>query len=143
MASKSISPEMNLSPRFEIVDYFDSLINKIDIDAEMKIALLEKSRNVNSFESLKQINAIRNKYLEIIKQIQSINLDIYERDKENNDLILDHLKKSDRVKRNKVLFKKFCFYLNNQSLETYSKNSLGLLVVLDWYLSENDLNLLM
>lgn len=143
MASKSISPEMNLSPRFEIVDYFDSLINKIDIDAEMKIALLEKNCNADSFESLKQINAIRNKYLEIIKQMQSINLDIYERDKENNNLILDHLKRSDRVK---VLFKKFGFYLNNQSLETYSKNTLGLLgllVVLDWYLSENDLNLLM
>jgi hypothetical protein len=143
MASKSVSPEMNFNPRFEIVDYFDSLINKIDIDAEMKIALLEKNRNSTSFESLRQINAIRNKYLEIIKQIQSINLDIYERDKENKDSILDHLKRIDRVKRNKVLFKKFGFYLNNQSLETYSKNTLGLLVVLDWYLSENDLNLLM
>ena len=144
MASKSVSPDLNpSSPRFDIVDYFDSVINQIDIDAEMKIASHEKNRNGNSIESLKQINVIRNKYLEKIKQIQAINLDNYDRYKENCDSMLKNLKKSEKVKRNKILLKKFAFYLNSQSIQNYSKNILGLLIVLDWYLSEDDLSLLM
>jgi hypothetical protein len=145
MSSKSVSPDINTNtPRFEIVDYFDSVINQIDIDAESKIVLHEKFTDENSFNSIKQINSIRNKYLEKIKKIQGFNLNAYDRDKENCDIALDKLKKNEKTKRYQILFRKFAFYLNSKSLEhVFSRNTLGLLVVLDWFLAESDLNMLM
>lgn len=111
--------------KLEIVEYFDFLTNQIDIEAETQIALLHENQE-DTWQCLKQINSIRSKYLEQIDQIVDINLGCFF---EPNDGV--------------VVFNKFAFFLNSKSLENlFSNKYLGLLIIIDWYLEERDLNLL-
>ena len=144
MATKSVSPVLNYSvPKFEIVDYFDAVTNQIDIEAETKITLNEKSQESSSLLCIKRINYIRNHFLDTITQLKFENLNHYSQNKENYDLVLANMKNNEKDRRNKVLFKKFAFYLNSQCLEnSFSSSILGLIMILDFYIVEKDLNLL-
>ena len=133
--------------RLDIVDYFDTLVNQIDIEAETKITLIKRKLNNADNDDhfvLRQINAIRSKFVDKIRAIQVFNLASLDCNKENCDNNLVRLKTFDDMhRRNRLLLKKFAFYLNRQSLESFSRNSiLGLLVIIDWYLDESELDVL-
>ncbi len=62
-------PPQNFNPRLIISDHFDRLINKIDIKTET----LLQDEHLTS-EKINDLNKIRNKQIEKIKEISQLNL---------------------------------------------------------------------
>jgi hypothetical protein len=122
--------------RLKIVDYFDSLVNYIDIKAEK--ALLEEQNTTNA--RVDSINENRNRLIETIKQVESINLAHLEK------INIGHLENStgDDEQINRAIFNKFCFRLKRSNTGYYETTGTFpfkfILVVTDQYLSRKSID---
>lgn len=107
--------------RLKIVGLFDNLINQIDLKAESLIASL---RGVQFDRLYEIIVAKRELFVNELKKLQEYNLKLLSRDE-------------------KSLFKKFCFIMDENDLDsivrTIDSPFLGYLVILDCPLSPESL----
>jgi hypothetical protein len=102
--------------RMQIVDYFDSLINQIDLKAEQLLIELPSDHEF--------INSKRAEFIHEIKQIEAYNL--------NN------------LNENEPVFKKFAFIIDQNELGTYADLSqidskFGYLVKMDRFITPGSL----
>ena len=132
--------EFDWNHKLTIVDYFDTLINQIDIASETLI-----SENHTDENKKKEVNTLRLEFLNEIKRIQAVNLKNYE-EIYYNRLNLISLSKNDqdacgRLEKitDNAIFKVFCFYVENSYLKNVCAPKNGLLVTLDWFLNENEI----
>ena len=133
--------------KLTIIDYFDKLINQIDIATETLIS------EFNSNESSKEeINNLRFQFLEEIKRVQTFNLKNFE-EIFHNEFIKIRKKLLNSKNSNEVaccagidiknnIFKLCCIFIENCCLNNVFTSKYGLLVTLDWFMNENDVNLI-
>ena len=128
-----------LNPEFWIRDYYDFIINRIDIYIETEIEK-ELRSNIGATSRFDYLNSLRDDFLSEIKSAENENLiDFY-----NNESLIDslikqykndeyELEKCIEVIKEKVIFKKFCFLIKN------AEKNLLYLVVTDIYFNEKDI----
>lgn len=130
-----------------IIEYFDYVINKIDLDTEFMLM-----NNLN--DKIDQINKIRKAYINVIENMQNYNLKQYEMNKFDLIAKLDKylymvtgndVKNQDDVSEKKLidvkrsLFKEHCVYVEKDILDMLFNKEflLGALVVTDSFLDES------
>jgi hypothetical protein len=119
--------------RMKLVDYTDSLVNQVDLKAE--ILLLEQRPNETA------INGKRQMFIDAIKQVEAFNL----KHVESLDLTgISAELLTDEIGVNELIFKQFCFILDQQDLDLnhLSKEdaTFGCLIVVGKFLSNQSLN---
>jgi hypothetical protein len=106
--------------KIRISDYFDSLISKIDVVVESKVAKNQLDTNL-----LSKLNKQRDDFIKEINYVQAYNL----------RALSDLDSKPNEELSNDELFPKFCFVIKVP--EKFSQNEIGLrLIVTDKYLTE-------
>ena len=126
--------------RLNIVEYFGSLINQIDLKAET-LMLSEKFATDSNLVDI--INKTREKFIAQLKSSSSYNLSLL-----NSTDFSNKLKNTtnDQEKINELLFKEFCFILDPSDEGDWSEIFvirnliLGYLVVTDKYISQESLS---
>ena len=126
-----------------ITNYFDSVINKIDIFTENLIVECESNANVKKRCDL---NSTRDKIINEIKTIEEANLKELEINREYVRIQIEILrlnhKHEDLVNQiSKVLFKNFCIFISNKEVNVKLSSSypLGILIVTDWFMTDADI----
>ena len=133
-------------PRFIINDHFDNLINQIDIKTETLLenqSLTEEKRN--------ELNVIRDKQIEKIKETQQINLkylpsNIDETEYEEKwshileDNSLDYQQKIDQIKDKENLIHFDCVLLEQP--EEKNENGCFKLWITSWFYNQKNLEFL-
>jgi len=117
-----------VSPRLLITNYFELLINEIDINAEV---ILLHSNLLD--EEQKEINQIREKFIRKIKEIEEKNLNEYDLNSSNIEKQVKLIRKDDsnrEIRLFELLFQSsFCFFLNSDKLPKLFEFKLGILIV--------------
>lgn len=116
-----------------ITTYFEQLINRIEIDYQILFFYLSKESNeVFRSEEIKRLNETRLKLINEIRTVQSHNVNKYTGC--CGSASLDELKSR--------IFLKYSFYLDYYTLKnyTYHQNQFGLLIITDYYISDNEIN---
>lgn len=108
-----------ISINLRLIDYFDFVINDVDIEAE--IQLMQHQNDIKKSEC---INSAREKLIQEINIIKEA-CDLRKRKDE-----LDFSKANEDD-----IFKEFCFFLESKYLHQYQEYDLGLLVKTNFYLS--------
>jgi hypothetical protein len=115
------------NPRLKIIEYFDKLVNQIDICSEK---LITKNNKLNLVKNDNDdINIIRMKLIEEIKQIEMFNLNQLE---ENNN---------GPANKDEDIFKCFSFFIEQFYLEKIPFFKLGVLVVIDWFMNQDQIEI--
>ena len=117
--------------RLRIVDYFESLVNQIDLKAETLIIDLRYEKE----ESL--INEKRKQFIDEIKQIEDFNL------RNLNNLNVENLSLLSEEEANDKVFAKFCFIVYKSCMEfsnlSQIDSTLGFLILLEKYIRKDKL----
>lgn len=121
-----------MTKRLELIEYFDSLSNEIDLKAENLLAELSKS-NITEYETL--IDNRRQLFIDEIERVKNHNLNNWPSD--------------DEAKSASHFFKLFCLLVdrnnaNDENDSTLKKinQTFGYLIVLDGYLSPREVSFL-
>lgn len=116
------------NPRLKIIEYFDKLVNQIDICSEK---LISKNNKVNPAKNDNDdINIIRMKLITEIKQIEMFNLN--KLNERSNNAISN---------KDEDVFKCFSFFVEHFYLEKIPFFKLGILVIIDWYMNPDQIEL--
>ena len=121
--------------RLKIVDYHDCLINEIDIKVETLL-----TNKVYEEDQRHSLNKKREEFIKRIKEVEASNLDNFNTNLVNDLGSLEGLSENDLDKR---LFKRFCFIVQESSLEnnypTLIDAIFGYLIIVDEFLSKETL----
>ena len=147
-------------PKLWIVDYYDSMINEIDVRCETIFSMvikqhLENEEDGRENEIQTNLNGIRARFIQEITAVQESNLlqyeknsvEIYKKFEQISQIENDHVQSVmiDELKRT-IFSRDYCFLITNHldlMMHTHRSTRLGLkLVVCDWYLDENQVEYL-
>lgn len=131
-----------MTRRLEIIQYFDSVVNDVDLMAEELLNLVSSHKNYPD-DLLKMINDKRTLLMDEIENVKRYNLD--HADENEHDLCQDKTK----------LFKKYCLLLdmfnwrhsfvqinyNQDNLKKVINEAFCFLIVLDEYIEDRELAL--
>lgn len=108
----------------DIVEYFDELINQIDITIESNLL----NQHLNSYEQ-NDFNSIRDNYLDVINKIKNYNL--------AKPLQFKNLRECEIHVKDV-----FCFYIDHKLFNQFNERlkNVGVLVVTDFYISKSMIN---
>ena len=140
----NVEPRSNLKElglKLWIADYFDELINQVDIYTENLFIKSENERPL-TFEQQNEANGTRKKFLQIIETTELKNFLLFEENLkkvhsyfyqhlQGNELYFEDDQQVERVKA--VLFEKFCFLMFDKAMDGCFKLKL---ISLDWFLDE-------
>jgi len=142
-------------PKFWIIDYYELLINEIDVRCETILMNIHLNELSNAIEMQNELNRAREQFINEIKSLQEKNLIFFERNSkvilsQFNDMLaksdtLDSIRKTEMIEEiRKIIFSNYCFLItNNLDLMLHSNRStrLGLkLIVCNWYLNESQID---
>lgn len=116
--------------RLNIAEYFDSLVNQIDINVE-KLVLNQHLSDELSLDQKNDLHSIRNIYMNEINKIKNFYL--------QNPLQLKNLTENEIINENSLkLNYEFCLLIDLNLFNYYNEklNKVGVLVVTDFYLSQ-------
>jgi hypothetical protein len=116
--------------RLNLVDYFDGLINEVDLKAEKEIAQETEANGAESKNIANLVEFINKKRLFFVDEIRTIELGNL---KFVNKLNLTGLEINAPGQLNEMIFESFCFLMSK------SGQSIGQLFVIDKYLPEKNL----
>ena len=117
-----------------IVEYFEEMINRIDIEAETILLNEQTEETVRE-----QMNRLRDQFLKEIQSIKEHNLTAYDKNQIRLNRTLAQLEESSQVNAYfSELMPHFCFHLSKQSLN--GKHLIGVLVIADSYWSVESRN---
>lgn len=125
--------------RLKINNYFRDVINTIDCETEELILELNAFPEEDLAEKnkiiIEELNASRNSKIEIINGIEQYIINLL-------NIREINLKKDDINSSVHSIFRKFCFYLDAKILKNFLNGNKrdGLLVVTDYFLSNEDVN---
>jgi hypothetical protein len=118
---------MIVACKLKIVDYFDSVINKLDLKVE-KI-LSSKACDV---EQRNVLNTRRDLFISHIKECELFNLQTLER--------IKNLEELDENSPNLKIFVQFCFLIDENISQNKEELGLGFLVITDRFLTNEQLD---
>lgn len=133
----------SLTDKPVIWDHFGQLINQIDIETEELIMRIESRDDNVTFQML---NFIRDLFLREIEAIKKLNIDVYDRARTRNNLkplIYDCLDNKPYGNELRDMTFYDCVYIKRDDLQNYPFGSLfklGILVITDWFLTNQQLN---
>lgn len=125
----------NFSERLKISEYFENLINDLDIHVEEIIL-----NNIENEQLKIELDNLRKIYMDELIKIRDINLKICETQKFQANISCGN-RLNDR-EEDKGLTKHYCYFLNKNSYFKFPvEYKHGILVVADWSLSDKELSL--
>ena len=122
------------SPKIEIINHFDNLINRVDIDIDFCL----KQYTEESFQAIDYLNQIRMRTIEELKKEQEETLEKY---KLNSARFKSELSEGKSIEelRKELFDEKFYFQVKTkQQIWAFSLFTL----VTDFYMSQSDIELL-
>ena len=129
--------------RLWVTDYFSGIINQVDILTERLLVVCEHGKLA---KRKRKLNLMREKLINEIKLVEEVNFKELEN---NGDSIIIQIENvriahfSDKQwlisEISRILFKKFCIFMDFEELKKTSNYKLGLLIVTDWFLTESDI----
>lgn len=124
--------------KLDLINYYDSIKFEIDIIAQKQLSTNEKSSSnlKNEQENLIELNKYLIERVDCLFDSNCIQIDEYFSkitNRNENDA-------KENVKINAL--KNYCSFISNACLkkEYKNKNQIGLLIITDWYLDQNQLN---
>jgi hypothetical protein len=123
----------------ELIDYYDSITNKLDIRAQQLLTLFEQEND--NYDGVKKINQKYNNLLKKIESCLNSNLDeinnyfdSFKREIDNKTIDKNYLKQN--------VLSSYLIYIEFDILEDKYKNihELGVVIDCDWILKDNELN---
>jgi hypothetical protein len=134
--SSLITDENKFYPKLWIIDYFESLVQQVDIDTETVI--LENELNEAEIQKL---NSTREYYINEIVKAQAKNMSAYEKRSEKYEAIVSEDQSEETIdKILKEIFKYYCFLLNKDDLQGVEQNTIGVLIFTRHFLNDSELN---
>jgi len=131
-----ITDENKFYPKLWIIEYFESLVQQVDIDTETLI--LENELNEAEIQKL---NSTREYYINEIVKTQAKNLSAYEKKSESYEAIVSEDQSEETIdKILKEIFKHYCFLLNKDDLQGVEQNTIGVLIFTRHFLNDSELN---
>jgi hypothetical protein len=140
MREKMIHDEMNFKCeiKLDLINYYDILKSEIDIIAQESMIALERDSQSSDKNKWQEIVDLNKELIDIVESIFNSNC------KQIDDYFLSNkrLNKMDKEAVKTIALSTFCTFISNYNLRNdyRNKNALGLLIVCDWYLDENQLN---
>jgi hypothetical protein len=123
------------SPRLRIVNYFDSVINYLDISCEK---LLAQNQGPSKQIIKSNINDVRENFIKSIEVVKSQCLELFNTTQINLNQVVHF--------EDKNLFKRFCFILKSEAIEPNvsleSPFLLGYLILTEHYVSPEEIEIL-
>lgn len=129
-------PKVKKNIKLLIVQYFDQVLNRIDIDTESILIKLNKEKSKNE-QLIDEMNTTRTRLIKEIKDIQEFNI--------QNCVDNQTINENDNINSFKPrLFTRYSFYLPIQSLKNFSidRNRLGVLITTDFVVSDKQIEAL-
>lgn len=136
-----------------IDSHFSDIINQVDIEAEsqlVSLSLIECRRNKKRKiqQEKEDINFQRIYLVNEIERIKKLNIAYYQSKDNRTNIAINEVSidennntQTDRLKRD--LLKHNCYFLKKDLFVNYGlKNSLGILIIPDWYIDKNELEIL-
>jgi hypothetical protein len=119
----------------ELIDYYDNFSNEIDISTQ-EILIRDTSLTQYKRNNLVKINELFIKNVKEILDNSCIEIDLY------NFMEKDLIHESNYLK--KEILKTSCFYISQSNLNhRYNRScQIGVLVICNWYLDDNEKNFL-
>jgi hypothetical protein len=116
----------------DLINHFDITKNEIDLYAQSQL-----SSNEKLLSNLDEKDKFWNVYQNLIFKVD----EIFEKNiAKLNDLDMNNFK-SDKELAKQDLINSYCCFIGNDSLKAYFKNkfSVGILIITDWYLNQNEI----
>ena len=133
--------DLHSNPKLLIVDYFDKLTNTIDIDTEV---LIEKFYSCQEIKDklnrlrLLYLNEVKRAELEYLKQLMPSSSSISTTTSTTNSN--SKMNKNEEVETKEFKFRgNFLFYIEHVYLENFFNYKNGVLVALDFCLSDDEI----
>lgn len=124
-----------MNPKLFISNYYDEIINDIDLYTETYLLKL----NDNPDEESQRVNKIRDDFIQEINSVKEKNIINYEINLQKQIVEIDENLHDLENVRSKI-FKFNCVRLN--LIENDTSFNLGIMLVTDWYLDKKQLNFL-
>jgi hypothetical protein len=131
--------KIKLAIKLDFIKYFDDL--KFEIDIKAQEMLCDQSLDENSKEEILKINL---NLLERVDEIFNNNLNLINNFFEDCQQLINqdkHILDKDKEEIKMMVLNSYCYFINADLLKK-KWNQLGLLIISDWYLDENQLNYL-
>jgi hypothetical protein len=127
----------------ELLTYYDTIKSEIDIKAQLIMIEIECPNRINTNNvsvCMNQLMSTNLKLVNLVNEIMDKNMNQINEFYYTNSAFLDvnKIKTKDDLKRKSL--KNYCVFIHNEKLRDNlrEKHKLGLVVLLDWYLSESE-----
>ena len=141
MSKKHKNIEIPKNPKLFIINYYDKLIQLVDINTELQLNRYKKTAIWNEQSNIKMsdhLNSMRETMIEELKRACDENMkDLASHDLNIND---ESMSRKEKVEfwKSKIFSKKYCFLLKSKLFDSQNIKALDfslILFVLDFYLS--------
>lgn len=131
-----------------INEFFEKVINDIDVETETELLSLESRPNINEEVRVRERQLFNSLRFELISQVNSIkqsNLKVFEQNTNLFQILLDKFKsiidyeQNAGVKLKKELSLRYCYFFKRDTLKNYFESrKIGVLLITDWFISDHD-----
>ena len=141
MSKKHKNIEIPKNPKLFIINYYDKLIQLVDINTEQQLIRFKKTAIWNEQSNIKMsdhLNSMRETMIDELKRACDENMkDLASHDLNIND---ESMSRKEKVEfwKSRIFSKKYCFLLKSKFFNNKNRNPLDtslILFVLDFYLS--------
>jgi hypothetical protein len=134
--------ELKAQIKFELIQYYDKIKSEIDISAQIKLVDIEKSicKDDNG-EKIKKIHIYNAQFIETVDNFFNLNCQEIDDFFKNNHLI--YLMDIEEIKKKALKCYVAFFSLNKLNDELLDEQIIGILISVDWYLDQNQINFLL
>ena len=141
MSKKHKNIEIPKNPKLFIINYYDKLIQLVDINTEQQLNRYKKTAMWNEQSNIKMsdhLNSMRETMIDELKRACDENMkDLASHDLNIND---ESMPRKEKVEfwKSRIFSKKYCFLLKSKFFHNYKRYKLDfslILFVLDFYLS--------
>jgi hypothetical protein len=131
-----ITDDNKFYPKLWLIDYFESLVQQVDIDTETLIV----ENDLNEAE-IEKLNSTRDYYINEIVKAQAKNLSAYDKKSQIYEAIVFKDQSEETIdKILKDIFEHYCFLLNKDDLQGVEQNAIGVLFFTRHFLNDSELN---
>jgi hypothetical protein len=140
---------MFASPHFILTEYYDSIINKIDISAETRLI----ENDISDYER-NNINQIRNQFIDVIRGLEKDRMEYYDKNPKECEEVVHKVRELNKqpdsilyIQPHKLVCEKFCIFIDRSHLgylkltsrHFSSSYDVGILIIIDYCFSENQI----
>jgi len=143
MSSNNDLLDIKRDIRLELLNYYDSLKNEIDLNTQKALTILKNEGEIKlKANELLELNDQLVSVVDIISRQNFIKIDDFF---ENNrtqlmSVILKNGSNYSEADLKKIIFQNHCFFIPGNDLGLRIDHCIGVLVTSDWFMSQDEIN---